>query len=36
VIAADGGLGGYAGRWAEAGPYADIKRFLLQLERRTP
>ncbi|MBM3269931.1 MAG: methylated-DNA--[protein]-cysteine S-methyltransferase [Candidatus Sericytochromatia bacterium] len=34
VIAADGGLGGYGGRWAESGQYADIKRALLQLERR--
>ncbi len=34
VIAADGGLGGYGGRWSEAGALADIKRYLLQLERR--
>jgi O-6-methylguanine DNA methyltransferase len=33
VIAADGGLGGYGGRWGDAGQYAAIKRALLDLER---
>ena len=33
IIAADGGLGGYGGRWEESGMYADMKRFLLDLER---
>lgn len=34
IIAADGGLGGYGGRWEPAGLYADMKRFLLDLERK--
>jgi epoxyqueuosine reductase len=33
IIAADGSLGGYGGRWEESGIYADMKRFLLDHER---
>lgn len=32
IIAADGTLGGYGGRWVASGPYVDAKRFLLELE----
>lgn len=34
VIAAGGGLGGYGGRWEDTGVYADMKRYLLDLERK--
>lgn len=32
IVAANGGLGGFGGRWAEEGVYADFKRALLKGE----